>query len=212
MIAQLESQTFVVPDRIVIRPLTAADSHAYRRLRQHILDIGDGRVFSSSYTREQQLTSEQQWREWCTETPTRCTIGSFVNDKLVGITCILVCGDPRNLTVEWYSTWMDPQYRRSGLAKQAREKVREWSYAHGYRYAITDIRADNTLFREVREKEGAMYLFTQRDVTWADGSTADTNFFMLNLSPGAERSRSAGQAAALLEAALAFLKHDDAHH
>jgi RimJ/RimL family protein N-acetyltransferase len=209
MTTHVDSNTLVAPQRVVIRPLTAEDSQAYRRLRQHILELGDGRVFSSSYTREQQLTSEQQWREWCTETPTRCTIGSFVDGALVGITCILVCGDPTNLTVEWYATWMDPEYRRSGIAKQAREAVRAWSHDHGYRYAITDIRADNTLFREVREKEGAMYLFTQRDVTWADGSTADTNFFMLNLSPGAERSRSGGQAIAFLEAALAFLKHDE---
>jgi hypothetical protein len=103
---------------------------------------------------------------------------------------------------------MAPKYRRSGIAKRARDAVRAWSREHGYRYAITDIRADNTLFREVREREGAMYLCTERDVTWADGSKADAHYFLLDLSHGAETVRSAGQAVAFLEAALAYLKHD----
>lgn len=200
--------TMIDPDRVVIRPLTAADSEAYRRLRQHILEIGEGKFFSSSYTRDQQLTGEDQWRERCTETPVRCTIGIFVEGDLVGIMGILPYGDPKNLTTEWESTWIDPKYRKSGIAGQAYEKVRAWSHDHGYRYAILDIRADNTRSREIREKQGAMYLCTKRDVTWADGSTADAHFFMLNLSPEAARSRSAGQAVAFLEAALAFLQQD----
>jgi RimJ/RimL family protein N-acetyltransferase len=208
MTAHVESDTFVDPDRVVIRPLAAADSEAYRRLRHHILEIGEGKFFSSSYTKEQQFTSEDQWRERCTETPVRCTIGIFVEGALVGIMGILPYGDPGNLTTEWEATWIDPKYRRSGIARQAYEKVRAWSHEHGYRYAIIDIRADNTRSREIREKQGAMYLCTKRNVTWADGSTADAHFFMLNLSPEAERSRSMGQAVGFLEAALAFLKQE----
>lgn len=208
MTAHVESDTFVDPDRVVIRPLTAADSEAYRRLRQHILDIGEGKYFSSSYTTEQQFTSEDQWRELCTETPVRCIIGIFVEGDLNGIMGILPHGDPGTLTAEWNATWIDPKCRRSGIARQAYEEVREWSHGHGYRYAIVDIRADNTRSREIREKQGAMYLCTQRDVTWADGSTADADFFMLNLSPEAQRSRSVAQAVAFLEAALAYLKQD----
>jgi len=210
MIAHAEPDAFVAPDRVVIRPLTAADSEAYRRLRQHILEIGEGRFFSTSYTREQQFTSEDQWRERCAETPVRCTIGIFVEGALVGIMGVLPYGDPANLTTEWESTWIDPRYRRSGIARQAYETVRAWSHDHGYRYAIIDIRADNTRSREIREKQGAMYLCTRRDVMWADGSTADAHFFLLNLSPEAARSRSADQAVAFLEAGLAFLK-DDQH-
>jgi len=207
-----EAETFVDPDRVVIRPLTAADSGAYRRIRQRVLDIGEGRFFSSSYTREQQFTSEDQWRERCAETPVRCTIGIFVEDELVGIMGILPYGDPGHLITEWEATWVDPKYRKSGVVRPAYEKVREWSYDHGYRYAILDIRADNMRSREIREKQGAMYLYTQRDVTWADGSMADAHFFMLNLSPEAQRSRSAGQAVAFLEAALVVLQdqHDEA--
>ncbi|HEX3760622.1 MAG TPA: GNAT family N-acetyltransferase [Kofleriaceae bacterium] len=208
MTAQAELDRFVHPDRVVIRPLTAADGEAYRRLRQHILDSGEGKFFSSSYIMEQHLTSEDQWREQCAETPMRCTIGVFVEAELAGIMGILPHGDPSNLTAEWIATWIAPKYRGSGITGQAYKKVREWSRNHGYRYAVGDIRADNTRSREIREKQGAMYLFTRRNVTWADGSTADAHFFILNLLPGEETSRSVGQAVAFLEAALAFVKHE----
>jgi GNAT superfamily N-acetyltransferase len=208
MTAQAESDISVNPDRVVIRPLTAADGEAYRRLRQHILDSGEGKFFSSSYTREQQFTSEDQWREWCTETPVRCTIGVFVDRELVGISGILPSGDPGNLITEWQASWLDPKYRRSGIARQAYEKRHEWSYAHGYRYAVGDVHADNTRALEIWKKQGsALYLFTQRNVTWADGSTGDTHFFMGSLSPGTEGARSMDQAVALMEAAVTFLKH-----
>lgn len=203
-----ETDPLVDPDRVVIRPLAAADSGAYRRLRQHILEIGEGKFFSSSYTREQQFTTEDQWRERCAETAVRCTIGIFVDGDLVGIMGILPYGDPRYLITEWESTWIDPRYRRSGIARQAYEQVRAWSHDHGYRYAVIDIRADNTRSREIREKQGAMYLFTRRNMTWADGSAADADYFLLHLSPEAARTRSADQAVGFLEAALAFLNQD----
>jgi RimJ/RimL family protein N-acetyltransferase len=211
MPAHVESDTLVDPDRVVIRPLTAADSAAYRGLRQHILTTGDGRFFSSSYTREQQFTSEDQWRERCAETSVSCTIGIFVEGDLVGIMGMLPYGDPKDLLTEWESTWIDPKYRRSGIARQAYERVCAWCYDHGYRYAIIDIRADNARSREIREKQGAMYLCTERDTLWADGTTADVNYFLLNLLPEAQRSRSPAQAIAFLEAAVAFLNHHARH-
>jgi RimJ/RimL family protein N-acetyltransferase len=213
MTVQAESDIFVDPDRVVIRPLTAADGEAYRRLRQHILDSGDGKFFSSSYTREQQFTSEDHWRKWCTETPVRCTIGVFVDAELVGVSGIVPSGDPENLITEWQATWLDPKYRKSGVARQAYEKRHQWSYDHGYRYAVGDVHADNVRALEIWKRQGnALYLFTQRDVTWADGSTADTHFFMGSLSPGAEGPRSVDQAVGLLEAALTFLKREQRNH
>jgi len=208
MTAEVESETLVDPDRVVIRPLTAADTDAYRQLRRHILEIGEGKYFSTSYTTEQQFTSEAQWRERCTETQVRCTIGSFVDGALVGIMSIHLCGDPSDSTVEWDSTWVDPKYRSSGVARQAYEKTHAWCQARGYRYAIVDIRADNTRSREIRERQGAMYLFTKRDVQWADGSTADTHYFMLTIAPGAERVRSGSQAIGFLRAAVRFVQHE----
>lgn len=209
MTAPVESDISVDPERVVIRPLAATDGEAYRQLRQHILDSGDGKFFSSSYTREQQFTSQDHWREWCTETPVRCTIGVFVDGDLVGISGILPCGDPKYLTTEWQATWLAPKYRKSGVARQAYETRHSWSYDHGYRYAVGDVHAENLRALEIWKKQGnAVYLFTQRNVTWADGSKADTHFFIGSLSPGAEEPRSTEQAIDLLEAAVAFLKHE----
>jgi RimJ/RimL family protein N-acetyltransferase len=188
--------------------LIAADSEAYRRLRQRVLDVGEGKFFNTSYDRERQLASEDQWRERCAETPARCTIGTFVEGALVGIMGILPYGDPKHRTAELESTWIDPKYRRSGVARQAYDQVRQWCVEHGYLYAVVEIRADNTRSREIREKQGAMYLFTRRNVAWEDGSTADTRFYLQNFSPGAERSRSLDQAIPFLEAALTFLKQE----
>lgn len=208
MTNQVESDTLVALDRVVMRPLTGADSAAYRRLRQHVLDIGEGRFYSSSYTMERQLTSEEQWREWCTETPVRCTIGFFIEGELIGIMGIASYGDPRNHTVEFSTSWIPPKYRGSSLARRGRERVREWCREHEYRYALIDIRTDNPRRRETREREGAVYLYTKRNVTWADGSTCDADFLMESLTPGTETSRSLGQALAFVEAALAFLKQE----
>jgi RimJ/RimL family protein N-acetyltransferase len=208
MTAHMESDALVDPTRVMIRPLGAEDSDAYRRLRQHILDVGESRLFSSSYTREQGFTTEAQWRERCTATGGRCIIGIFVDTCLVGVMGVLPCGDPQNLVTEWESTWLDPRYRRSGVAKHAYERVCAWCYEHGYRYAVLDIRADNLRSREIREKQGAMYLCTLRDAAWADGSIADVHYFMLNLTPDAQRARTSDQAVAFLAAAVAFLKDD----
>jgi RimJ/RimL family protein N-acetyltransferase len=206
--AQVESDTLVTIDRVVMRPLTAADSAAYRRLRQHILAIGEGRFYSTTYTLERQLTTEEQWREWCTESPVRCTIGFFLEGELIGIMGVASYGDPEHGIAEIGSSWIPPEYRSSGLAIRGRERVRDWCREHGYSYTVVDIRADNPRRRETREREGAVYVYTKRNVTWADGSSADANLLMESLTPGTEKSRSLGQAVAFLEAALVFVKHE----
>jgi RimJ/RimL family protein N-acetyltransferase len=208
MTVRVESELPIAHERVVMRPLTGADTAAYRRLRQHVLDIGEGKFYSTSYTVEQQLTSEQQWREWLTETPVRCTIGSFIEGDLIGIIGVASYGDPRNRIVEFNASWIPPKYRRSGLARLARDRARRWSLEHGYRYGVVDIRVDNTRMQELRRNEGAVYLYTRRNVTWADGSTADTNVFMEDLTAGAESPRSLDQAIAFAEAVLVLLKHD----
>jgi GNAT superfamily N-acetyltransferase len=206
--SQLESDTPVSLDRIVIRPLTAADTAAYRRLRQYVLDIGEGGFFSTSYPAERQLTTEQQWSEWLTETPVRCIIGFFIDGDLIGHMGAVSYGDPRYLTAELLGSWIAPKYRRTGLAKLGREKVREWCRERGYKYTITDIRSDNHGRMETRRKEGAVYVYTRPKVRWADGSTADAHMIMESLAPGTEITRSLSQAVGFVEAALAFVKHE----
>jgi RimJ/RimL family protein N-acetyltransferase len=211
MTAHVESDTLVDPGRssqVVFRPLIASDSEAYRRLRQRVLELGEGRFFNTSYDKDRESTTDEQWRERFVQTGVRCTIGFFVDRELIGIMGILPFGDPANRTVELESTWIDPRYRRSGVAKQAYEQVRQWCLGHGYRYAIIEIRADNARSREIRERQGAAYLFTRRNVAWADGSTADTVFYLLDYTLGDMRSRSLEEAIAFSEAVLTFLKQE----
>ena len=189
---------------LTVRPLTAADSLAYRALRKRILDIGDGKYFSSSYTREAQFTTESQWFEWCTPTQEHCTIGAFVDGQLIGIMGIVMIGVPELRTAEWEATWLDPQYRRCGIAKHLYEKVCQWTKDHGYERAVSLIRADNMRSLEIRKKNGGIYIHTQHNTKWADGSIADILFFVTDLHSTAHQTR----AICYLEETIAALQHE----
>jgi GNAT superfamily N-acetyltransferase len=195
--------------QLVIRPLTADDSESYRALRKKILEMGDGKYFSDSYERERKFTAEQEWREWCTETQEHCTIGTFIGEELVGTMGIVMYGLPQNRTAEWEVTWLDPQYRKLGIAKLAYEKVQQWTKDHGYEYAIVFIRDGNMRSRKIREQQGAVYFYTKRSQIWADGSVADVHCFMLDLSSARSgQDKPYDRAARHMEAILASLKHE----
>jgi RimJ/RimL family protein N-acetyltransferase len=194
-------------DQLIVRPLTADDSAAYRQVRQKILAIGDGKYFSSSYTRENGFKTEEQWRDWCAETQEHCTIGTFCDGKLIGIMGIVRYGPLENRAVEWEATWLDPEYRRSGVARLAYEKVRQWTKDHGYKYAVVLIRDQNTRSREIRERQGAVYMHTKRNEIWADGSVGDVHSFILDVWRSGQRIIQ-GQAIRKLEAIFASLEHD----
>jgi len=176
--------------RPTIRPLSANDSSAYRALRRRIRDMGDGKYFSDSYTREDKFTSDSEWQAWCTEAQDHCTIGTFIGEELVGIMGIVMYGKPEDLTVEWEATWLDPRYRRIGIAKLAYEEVRRWTISRGYKNAVVFIRHDNVRSREIRESQGAVYAYTKPNEIWADGSIADADAFTLNLSSTASAQSS----------------------
>jgi RimJ/RimL family protein N-acetyltransferase len=168
--------------RPTIRPLTADDTSAYRALRQKVLAVGDGRFFSDSYMREAQL-NEKQWQEWCTETTEHCIFGTFHKNCMIGVMMITQHGEPKNHMVEWEAIWLDPRYRRQGIAKLAYEQIRRWTLGQGYEHVALYIRADNLRSQQIHRKQGAHYLHTKYDEVWADGSIEDTRCFWLNLYP-----------------------------
>ena len=116
-----------MPAHIHIRPLTGNDVPAYRALRQRILDLGDGSCFSNSYIREKNLQTDDAWREWCTETPDHCIFGTFDNDELIGVMMVTRYDGFGDRTVEWEAVWLDPRYRRLGIAKCAYEMAQQWT-------------------------------------------------------------------------------------
>ena len=86
-------------------------------------------------------------------------------------------------TVEWEAVWLDPRYRRLGIARRAYEKAQEWTEAHGYNRVVSFIRADNLRMRHIREGQGARLVATKHDEVWADGSVADVHTFLRDLHP-----------------------------
>jgi GNAT superfamily N-acetyltransferase len=193
------------PAQFVVRPLTADDTENYRALRQKIRSSGGGRYFSDSYEREDRLNT-QQWREWCSEKRDHCIIGTFYRDRLVGIMMITAQGPKNSLACEWEATWLEPEYRKTGIARQAYERVHQWTRAHGYEHALAFIREDNARSREIREEQGFIYTRTKHGEVWADGSVADTNLFILDLSPKHAANGNPHDAICRLEATLASMK------
>jgi RimJ/RimL family protein N-acetyltransferase len=165
---------------LVIRPLVASDSPAYRALRTKILNTSDARYFSDSYERERQLT-ESEWLQWCSETPEHCILGTFDECKLIGIVMITRQGDSDSPIVEWEAVWLDPSYRGKGIGKAAYEKAKKWSQSQGYKYIVEFIRADNATSLHICMNIGFKYAYTIRNELWADGSVADTHAYLLDL-------------------------------
>jgi RimJ/RimL family protein N-acetyltransferase len=168
--------------KLIVRPLRARDGRAYRCLRQRILDIGEGKYFSSSYAREKKFSRDADWEEWCTETQDHCTFGTFLGDELIGIMGIVAHGKRSDATVEWEATWLHPRYRRYGIAKVAYKEVFRWTILHDYQRAIVLIREDNERSRSIREKQGAIFSHSLINEVWADGSIANVDVYTFDLS------------------------------
>ena len=166
-----------------VRLLTANDCGVYRALRQRILHLGDGRYFSDSYVREKNLQTEHAWREWCTETPDHCIFGTFDGNELIGILMVTRYDGFGDRTVEWEAVWLDPHYRRLGIARRAYEKAQQWTQSQGYNRVVSFIRTNNLRMRHIREKQGARLVATKHDEVWADGSIGDVHTFLLDLRP-----------------------------
>jgi RimJ/RimL family protein N-acetyltransferase len=176
------------PAPTTIRPLTTDDAAAYRALRKKILAIGDGRYFSDSYEREERL-SESQWRDWCTETPEHCIFGVFHRHHLIGVMMVTRQGAAEDRTVEWEAIWLDPRYRRQGIARRAYEQVERWTLDHGYDRVALYIRADNQRSLDIHRRQGACYIYTKPGEMWADGSIGDTHAFVLDLQASTPERR-----------------------
>lgn len=181
---------------IIIRPFNGNDAPAYRALRRRVLDLGDGRYFSDSYIRENQLQLERAWRDWCTEKADHCIFGTFLDGALIGIMMITRYDGYGERTVEWEAIWLDPAYRRQGLARLAYAHVHQWSRDHGYDRVALFIRADNLRSLNIHQKLGARYISTKHNEIWADGSIADVHAFIIDL----RRPFSSQQAKALCHA------------
>jgi len=174
--------------KLVVRPLTAHDSTSYRHLRRDILAIGDGKYFNSSYTREEQFTTDDHWRQWCTESQDHCTIGTFVDEALIGVMGIVRYGTPEERTAEWEATWISPPFRGYGIAKLSYQMVERWTVGRGYQKALVYIRADNVRSREIREKQGAVYSHTEPHTVWADGSVFAAHCYAISLLDATEKT------------------------
>lgn len=182
--------------RFDLRPLTENDVDAYRALRSKIRNGDGARNFADSYTKEDRL-DEQSWREWCAVKREHYIVGAFDKEKknkLASIMMVTGQGPANSLIAEWETTWIEPEYRSSGLAKFAYEEVSRLTKEFGYQHAAVFIRHDNHHSRAIREKQGFTYLATH-DVEWADRTIAPSNLYILDLFPDSPAEQSSHERA-----------------
>jgi GNAT superfamily N-acetyltransferase len=170
-----------------VRPLNGdiSDTATYRALREKIRSGAGAKNFADSYTREDAL-DEQSWHDWCSPRREHCIIGTFdkkKGNKLVSIIMITAQGPADSLVAEWEATWVEEDYRGSGVAKRAYEEAHRVTMELGYQHAAVFIREDNHHCQTIRESHGFTYLCTNTNQRWEDGSIADANLFMLDLYP-----------------------------
>jgi L-amino acid N-acyltransferase YncA len=172
--------------RFVTRLLTGteADTAAYRALRNKIRNSAGVRNFADSYTREDAL-NEQLWREWCAAKREHCIVGTFdkrQENRLISIMMITAQGASDSLVAEWEATWVEPDYRGTGVAGHTYKEVFRQTKEDGYQHAVVFIRDDNNHSRKIREGQGFTKIATH-DVEWADGTVGPSDLFILDLYP-----------------------------
>ena len=187
------------------------DTAAYRALRNKIRHSEGARNFADSYTREDAL-NESLWREWCAAKREHCVVGTFDKrnaNKLASIMMITAQGPADSLVAEWEATWVEPEYRGSGVARRAYDEVHRVSKELGYQHAVVFVRDDNLHSRTIREAQGFTYVGTKKNEHWADGSVADTNLYILDLYPNCPADENPHQRAIRrLEETVASMKDE----
>jgi len=175
---------------LIIRPLIADDTSAYRALRHRILCSEEAAYFSDSFERERQL-DDSQWREWCKEKLEHCILGAFDTEAaLVGVMMIRRQGDGDSPIVVWEALWLDPQHRRGRLCKSIFGRAEQWTKEQGYSFAAAFIRETNirqTINPTINicHKLGFVDAYTVQDDLWADGSVANVRALLRDLRPNA---------------------------
>ena len=61
--------------------------------------------------------------------------------------------------------------------------MHQWTLDNGYQHAVVFIRDENTRSRDIRLKQGFVYMYTKPDEIWADGSIAKAHCYALALLP-----------------------------
>ena len=73
-------------------------------------------------------------------------------------------GPAKSLVAEWEATWVEPEYRGSGVAKRAYDEVYQLTKQLGYQHAVVFIREDNFHSRAMRELR-ASHTYVQKKMS-----------------------------------------------
>ncbi len=183
----------IIPDinysKLSFRPLHSGDYDAYVAVRQRIKELGDARYHSASYRRDKKLMEEGRLAEWLNPDNDHCVMGTFYNGQLIGIMTVvphMPTDKPQknaeNRMAEWDSVWIEPSFRKHGVAKMAYAKLKDWTINHGYVSVESFVRADNHRMLKICNDRGSVRTHVAQNEVWADGSVGDAIFFVTHLN------------------------------
>ena len=138
----------------VILRATAADHAALRGVRLRALqDVPS--AFGSTYDQESRMTAEEwqaKTRQW-TDPHCNATWMAWHDQQTVG----LVAGvqDTEDATRAWLvSMWVDPAFRRRGIARDLIQEVLGWSAGRGRSAVHLHVTSNNPVARELYLRMG----------------------------------------------------------
>ena len=160
---------------IEFRALSEADAPAYKEMRLKALNT-EGGIYTANKEEETARTMTE-WKDVCKETTHRTIFAAFAGNQLIAATSV---AEENSSTAKWTSTYIEPQFRRAGIAENLFRMCEHWSAIRGHDEVIFTIRADNARSRQIQESNGAVFTH-EAPARFADGSVAPLRYYKKSL-------------------------------
>jgi RimJ/RimL family protein N-acetyltransferase len=160
-------------EQVQIRRLKPEEWQLFRTVRLKALE-NDPYVFTASYA-EHKTHDEDKWKAALAD-PDNVIFGVFHGADIVGLTALSVKhDDPKGVTAKFWGSWLAPEWRRKGIARQMYQARIDWAKAHPAVKRVTvSHRKSNAVSKRSNQRFG--FTFTHAaDAVW--NGQKETEFF-----------------------------------
>lgn len=101
--------------------------------------------------------SSASWSEQCDASAAgseRCTYLALQGDHVVGIAALYRIPGAVRETAELMQVWVDPAYRKQGIARDLQTELLQWGQTYNYAVIIATIHVENVAVMGFYEKTG----------------------------------------------------------
>lgn len=156
-----------------IRQLHKNEARLYKSIRLEAIQ-SEPAMFRCSTPAEADLT-DAQWQERIKDP--RAVFGLFENDKLIGMTSILLLNDKEGYLGQSY---IRKEYRGLGLSALLYKIRMAWASKLQLKQLKVSHRDRNTISKAAILHSGFRYSYREK-VNWLDGTTEDVLYYVLEL-------------------------------